>query len=61
SKAEGWEIAVATSIKDMSSGKDFEFGKKGDYELKGFDELVPIYLCEWRTQNEQTPLEASVA
>jgi adenylate cyclase len=61
SKAEGWEIAVSTSIKDMSSGKDFEFGKKGDYELKGFDELVPIYLCEWRTQNEQTPLEASVA
>jgi hypothetical protein len=38
------------------SGKGYSFTKKGDYELKGFDNLVPIFLCEWRTELALTPL-----
>lgn len=56
SKAEGWEIAVSSSVREMCSGKNFEFAKKGDYELKGFDDLVPIFLCEWRTEQETEAL-----
>ncbi|MBT5111068.1 MAG: adenylate/guanylate cyclase domain-containing protein [Rhodospirillaceae bacterium] len=57
SKAEGWEIAVSSSVREMCSGKNFDFEKKGDYELKGFDDLVPIYLCEWRTDAEQEAID----
>jgi adenylate cyclase len=56
SKAEGWEICVSSSVHDMCSGKGYSFSKKGDYELKGFDHLVPIFLCEWRTEEEMAPL-----
>jgi len=48
SKAEGEEICVSTIVRDTCSGKGFTFTKKGDYELKGFDEPVPIYLTEWK-------------
>lgn len=56
SKAEGWEIAVSSSVRELCSGKNFEFEKKGDYELKGFDDLVPIFLCEWRSDQENESL-----
>lgn len=48
SKAEGDEIAVSNLVKEMCSGKSFEFSKKGDYELKGFAEPVPIFLVDWQ-------------
>ncbi len=48
SKAEGEEICVSTIVRETCSGKGFTFSKKGDYELKGFDELVPIYLTAWK-------------
>ena len=48
SKAEGEEICVSTIVRDTCSGKGFTFTKKGDYDLKGFDEPVPIYLTTWK-------------
>ncbi|MEX2614888.1 MAG: adenylate/guanylate cyclase domain-containing protein [Alphaproteobacteria bacterium] len=48
SKAEGEEIAVSAIVRDLCSGKGFAFAKKGDYDLKGFDEPVPIFLMQWK-------------
>lgn len=48
SKAEGAEIAVSTIVREMCSGKSFTFTKKGDYDLKGFDEPVSIFLMQWQ-------------
>lgn len=47
SKAEGGEIAVSSIVKELCSGKDYVTTKKGDYDLKGFAEPVPIYLVQW--------------
>ena len=55
SKAEGDEIAVSNIIREMCVGKEFVFSKKGDYDLKGFPEPVPIYLAKW-----QSPVELPV-
>ena len=43
-KAEGNEIAVSNIVREMCAGKSYAFTKKGDYELKGFAEPVPVYL-----------------
>lgn len=51
SKAEGDEIAVSNIVREMCVGKSYDFAKKGDYELKGFAELVPIYLVEWQASS----------
>ena len=48
SKAEGYEIAVSNIVREMCVGKSYSFAKKGDYELKGFEEPVPIFLTEWQ-------------
>lgn len=48
SKAEGYEIAVSNIVREMCVGKSYGFMKKGDYELKGFAEPVPIFLVEWQ-------------
>lgn len=45
--AERSEITASTIVRELCSGKDFNFDKKGDYELKGFEEPVPIYLIAW--------------
>jgi len=47
SKAEGEEIAVSNLVREMCTGKNYKFSKKGEYELKGFPELVPIFLVDW--------------
>jgi len=48
SKAEGYEIAVSNIVREMCVGKSYSFAKKGDYELKGFEEPVPIFLVAWQ-------------
>ena len=49
SKAGGDEIAVSNLVQEMCAGKSYGLSKKGDYELKGFDQPVPIFLVEWQT------------
>jgi adenylate cyclase len=58
SKAEGEEIAVSNLVREMASGKSFSFKKKGDYDLKGFAEPVPIFLVQWK-QGMHAPGEAA--
>jgi adenylate cyclase len=48
SMAESDEIAVSNIVREMCAGKSYDFAKKGDYELKGFAEPVPIYHVEWQ-------------
>ena len=45
--AEGSEITASTIVRELCSGKDYEFSKKGEYDLKGFEQPVPIYLVAW--------------
>ena len=45
--AEGSETTASTIVRELCSGKDFNFDKKGDYELKGFEQPGPIYLVAW--------------
>ncbi len=52
SKAEGEEIAVSNLVREMCTGKSFNFSKKGEYELKGFPEPVPIYLVDWQDASD---------
>ena len=47
SKAEGEEIAVSNLVREMCTGKSYKFNKKGDFDLKGFPEPVPIFLVDW--------------
>lgn len=49
SKAEGDEIAVSNLVREMCTGKSYKFSKKGEYDLKGFPEPVPIYLVGWKS------------
>jgi adenylate cyclase len=48
SKAEGSEITVSNLVREMCVGKKYGFAKKGDFDLKGFPEPVPIYLVAWQ-------------
>ena len=50
-KVEGWEIYLSNSVHDVCFGKGyFSTNTKGDYELKGFDNLVRIFFCERRAE-----------
>ena len=42
------EDHAAHIVREMGTGKSYAFAKKGDYELKGFEEPIPIFLVEWQ-------------
>ena len=48
SKAAGDEITVSNLVREMCVGKQYAITKKGDFDLKGFAEPVPIYLVAWQ-------------
>lgn len=58
SKAEGGEIAVSNLVREMCVGKEYAVAKKGDYELKGFAEPVPIFLVQWQPVADADALPA---
>jgi class 3 adenylate cyclase len=41
-------ILVSTAVRELSVGKGFRFEARGPFELKGFDELIPLYEVAWR-------------
>jgi class 3 adenylate cyclase len=41
-------ILVSTAVRELCVGKGFTFESRGPYELKGFEELVPLYEVVWR-------------
>jgi adenylate cyclase len=43
----GSEITVSMAVRELCLERDYEFSKKGDYDLKGFGQPVPIHLVGW--------------
>jgi class 3 adenylate cyclase len=41
-------ILVSTAVRELCVGKGFSFEARGPFELKGFEELVPLYEVVWR-------------
>jgi class 3 adenylate cyclase/pimeloyl-ACP methyl ester carboxylesterase len=47
-KAEGGEILVANTVRELCAGKAFSFADRGEFEAKGFEEPVRVYEVDWR-------------
>jgi class 3 adenylate cyclase len=41
-------ILTSTAVRELCVGKGFTFEARGPYELKGFEELVPLHEVVWR-------------
>jgi class 3 adenylate cyclase len=41
-------ILTSTAVRELCVGKGFKFEARGPFELKGFDELIPLYEVNWR-------------
>jgi len=41
-------ILVSTAVRELAVGKGFRFEARGPYELKGFEELIPLFEVAWR-------------
>ncbi len=53
-QTDGAEIAVSSIVREVSVGKQYAFTKKGDYQVKGYPEPVPIFLLDWKSSAEAT-------
>jgi class 3 adenylate cyclase/esterase/lipase len=47
-KAEGAEILVANTVRELCSGKGFLFADRGEFVAKGFEEPVRVFEVRWR-------------
>ncbi|HEV8574558.1 MAG TPA: adenylate/guanylate cyclase domain-containing protein [Dehalococcoidia bacterium] len=47
-KAEGAEILVANTVRELCSGKGFLFADRGEFVAKGFEEPVRVHEVRWR-------------
>jgi len=47
-KAEGAEILVANTVRELCSGKGFLFADRGEFVAKGFEEPVQVFEVRWR-------------
>jgi len=41
-------ILVSTAVRELAVGKGFRFEARGPFELKGFEELIPLFEVAWR-------------
>jgi class 3 adenylate cyclase len=41
-------ILVSNAVRELCLGKGFTFAPRGPFELKGFDEQIPLYEVCWR-------------
>ena len=39
---------MSTAVRELCVGKGFTFEARGPFELKGFDELIPLFEVGWR-------------
>ncbi|MCW8915338.1 MAG: hypothetical protein OQK24_05725 [Magnetovibrio sp.] len=46
-KADAGEILVSSSVHGLSQGKNLKFERSADFDMKGFDEAVTVYLAYW--------------
>ena len=51
-RSEPTRILVAQVIKDLCVGKKIPFIDRGEVEVKGFEEPVPMYEVDWRASKE---------
>jgi class 3 adenylate cyclase len=47
SYADGGEILVSDTVRNLVAGKDYLFSQKGDFNLKGFEEAVRLFEVRW--------------
>ncbi|MEX1194122.1 MAG: adenylate/guanylate cyclase domain-containing protein [Dehalococcoidia bacterium] len=47
-KANGGEILVANTVRELTAGKGFLFADRGDFVAKGFEVPVRLYEASWR-------------
>ncbi|HEY5639948.1 MAG TPA: adenylate/guanylate cyclase domain-containing protein [Dehalococcoidia bacterium] len=47
-KADGAEILVANTVRELCSGKGFLFADRGEFVAKGFEEPVRVYEVRWQ-------------
>ena len=47
SSADGGEIAVANTVRELTTGKGFSFSDRGAFDPKGFDEPIQIWTVDW--------------
>ena len=41
-------ILVSTAVRELCVGKGFKFDARGPFELKGFEEPIPLFEVAWR-------------
>lgn len=46
-RAAAGAILVSTAVRELCVGKGFTFEPRGPFELKGFDETVPLFEVRW--------------
>lgn len=47
-RADGGEILVANTVRELCAGKAFSFADRGEFAAKGFEEPVRVYEVRWR-------------
>jgi adenylate cyclase len=45
--ADAGSIFVSTAVRELCRGKTFVFEPRGPFELKGFDEEIPLFEVAW--------------
>ena len=46
--ADGGEILLSDTVRNLVAGKDYLFSQKGEYDLKGFEEAVRLFEVRWQ-------------
>ena len=46
--AKGGEILVADVFRQLTKGKEFMFGDRGETAMRGFEDPVRVYELRWR-------------
>ena len=58
-KASADEIFVSEIIRGICAGKNYNFLKRGGYQMKGFDEDIVLFEVAWKI-NEDTDTPSPV-
>jgi class 3 adenylate cyclase len=48
SHADGGEILVSDTVRNLVAGKDYLFSQQGEVDLKGFEEPVRLFDVRWQ-------------
>ena len=48
SLADGGQILVTDTVRNLVAGKDYRFSDHGTHDLKGFEEVARLFEVAWR-------------